>query len=129
MNILLDTCTFLWIILKDPKLSDKAVQLFIDPNNEIYLSVISIWEIILKYRLGKLPLPKNPKIYLPEQRKKHKIASLYLEENAILQLSYLPDIHNDLFDRILICQAINHGLTLLTPDETIHKYPVKAVWE
>jgi PIN domain nuclease of toxin-antitoxin system len=128
MKILLDTCTFLWIILKDPKLSDKAVQLFTDPHNEIYLSVISIWEIILKYRLGKLPLPGDPKFYLPEQRKKHQIASLDLEEKAILQLSHLPDIHNDPFDRILICQSINHGLTLLTSDEVIHKYPVKSVW-
>ena len=87
-----------------------------------------MWEMIIKQRLGKLPLPQDPKIYLPEQRKKHHIASLALEESATLQLSHLPDIHKDPFDRILICQSINHGLTLLTPDENIHKYPVKADW-
>ena len=128
MKILLDTCTFLWIILDDLKLSNKARQLFTDPNNEIYLSSLSIWEMILKNKLGMLPLPKDPKTYLPEQRKKHHIASLALEEIAILQLSQLPEIHKDPFDRILICQSINHGLTLLTPDENIHKYPVKTVW-
>ncbi|MBN2531681.1 MAG: type II toxin-antitoxin system VapC family toxin [Spirochaetales bacterium] len=112
----------------DKKLSDMAVELFTAPDNKIYLSVILLWEILLKNSLGRLFLPDNQIAYLSEQRKKHRIASLDLEENAILQLHHLPYLHNDPFDRILICQSMHHGLTLLTPDENIQKYPVKTVW-
>ena len=57
MNILLDTCTFLWIVSGSTDLSDTARRLFSDPDNEVYLSVASAWEIIVKHKLGKLPLP------------------------------------------------------------------------
>ena len=60
MNILLDTCTFLWIITGDKKLSVRAREIFIKPENEIYLSAISVWEISIKHSLGRLPLPENP---------------------------------------------------------------------
>ena len=128
MKILLDTCTFLWIITDDPKLSPQAKKLFIDPSNEVYLSVASTWEIAIKYKRGKLLLPKSPEKYIPTKRKQHNIDSLPLDEEATLYLTKLPDLHKDPFDRILICQSIVSGLIILTPDELISQYPLRSIW-
>ncbi len=76
MNILLDTCTFLWIITDDEHLTELGRSLFSDPENEIFLSSASSWEIAIKNSLGKLLLPEHPVIYIPEQRTKHGIQEL-----------------------------------------------------
>lgn len=127
-NILLDTCTFLWIIRDSPELSPDARRLFVDPENTVYLSVVSAWEISVKHGLGKLPLAVAPHIYVPAERLRHGILSLPLEEDAAIAVSRLPPLHNDPFDRMLICQAVTHGLTLLTPDRLIHQYHVNVKW-
>lgn len=90
-------------------------------------SVISVWEATVKYQLGKLPLPQPPEIYLPMQRERHIISSLSLTETSIAQLGKLPSIHRDPFDRMLICQALEHDLTILTVDDAIRAYPVKIL--
>lgn len=128
MKLLLDTCTFLWIIKGSEELSDKAKMLFSQSENEIYLSAISFWEMIVKNQLGKLPLPKFPEKFIQEQRVLHRIESLPLEESSIAQLPKLPLLHQDPFDRMLICQAIANGLTILTPDKHIMQYPVSYTW-
>lgn len=127
-RILLDTCTFLWIIRDSPELSQTAKSLFIDPKNTIYLSAVSAWEISVKYGLGKLPLVVAPHIYVPAERLRHNILPLPLEEGAASTVSRLPPLHNDPFDRMLICQAVTHGLTLLSPDRLIHQYLVNVKW-
>ena len=128
MKILLDTCSFLWIISDDSDLSDKARLLFEQANNEVFLSAVSFWEINVKYKLGKLPLPESPRSYIPQQRELHGIDSLSLNEGDIAHLLALPSIHKDPFDRMLICQAIQGNMTLLTPDPLIQNYPVKTLW-
>ncbi|RLA79682.1 MAG: type II toxin-antitoxin system VapC family toxin [Deltaproteobacteria bacterium] len=128
MKILLDTCTFLWIITDDPELSERARSLFRDPSNDVYLSSVSVWEMMVKHSLGRLPLPEPPEGFIPAERERHGIEPLPLEEGAVLYLSRLPRFHNDPFDRMLICQAINHGMTILTPDKLIVQYPVATIW-
>lgn len=128
MRLLLDTCTFLWILTDAPELSDRARELFEDPGNDVLLSSVSCWEISLKFLLGRLPLPLPPERYVPHQRDKHGIVALPLEEEPSLYLSRLPKIHNDPFDRMLICQSIVHGLSILTPDPHIRRYPVHTIW-
>ena len=128
MKLLLDTCTFLWVIADDQALSSRARDLFVDPANEAYLSAVSVWEMAVKFSLGKLPLPKAPERFIPEQREQHGILPLMLEEQAALYLHRLPALHRDPFDRMLICQAIQHELTLLTPDHLITQYAVKTAW-
>lgn len=128
MRILLDTCTFLWLITDDMALSPSARNAFVAPDNEVYLSAVSVWEITVKHSLGKLPLPASPEHFIPNQRERHGITSLPLEEPAILYLSKLPLLHRDPFDRMLVCQAIQHELTLLTPDPLITQYPVRTDW-
>jgi PIN domain nuclease of toxin-antitoxin system len=128
MRILLDTCTFLWIITDAPELSTHARKLFGDPANKVVLSSVSTWEISIKYALGRLPLPESPDRFIPAQRKQHGVETLSLEENATLHLPRLPQLHNDPFDRMLICQALIHGMVILTPDELIAQYPVRSTW-
>jgi PIN domain nuclease of toxin-antitoxin system len=127
MKILLDTHIFLWFISGDNKLLTDVRDAIQDPNNEVFLSAISVWEAIVKYQLGKLPLPDSPEIYLPKQRDLHQIMSLPLDENSVAQLSRLPNLHRDPFDRMLICQALQHGLTIATVDTAIRAYSVNMI--
>lgn len=128
MKILLDTCAFLWLTTDAPELSDKAKILFQNTNNAVYLSSASIWEIIVKHQLGKLPLPSAADDFIKQQCEKHFIEYLALDEKAVFHLSRLPNHHRDPFDKMLICQAIAHDLTILTPDKMIIQYPVSTVW-
>lgn len=128
MKLLLDTCTFLWLTSDASELSQSARNLFQDTENEIYLSSISAWEIIVKHELGKLPLPDKAEAFIKRQCQIHYIELLALEFKAVFHLSKLPNLHRDPFDKILICQAIEHGMTLLTNDKMIVQYPVSTIW-
>jgi len=127
MKILLDTHIFLWFISGDIQLETDVRDEIREPNNEIYLSVVSIWEAIVKYQLGKLPLPEHPATYLPKQRDLHQITSLNLDENSVVQLAKLPALHRDPFDRMLICQALQYGFTIVTVDAAVRAYPVNVL--
>ena len=128
MRCLLDTCTFLWIIAGAKELSPAAKELFADPANEVLLSVVSVWEFSVKKALGRLPLPSAVDHFVVEQRDQHGIAALPLHERAVLHLHKLPALHRDPFDRMLVCQAIEHDCVLLTPDPLITQYPVRTRW-
>jgi PIN domain nuclease of toxin-antitoxin system len=128
MRLLLDTCTFLWIVGASKELSARAREVFADPANEALLSAASAWEIAVKHRLGKLPLPNPPDEFVPVQRAAHGIEPLPVEEESALHVAKLPDIHRDPFDRILVAQALVNGLVLLTPDDPIRQYPVRTLW-
>ena len=128
MKLLLDTSTFLWIANDSPELSAHARELFVDPGNEVYLSSVSTWEMAVKYALGRLPMPEPPAPFVRLQREQHGIEPLPLEEEAALHLTRLPPLHKDPFDRMLICQAIVHGLVILTQDQLIYQYPVRTAW-
>jgi PIN domain nuclease of toxin-antitoxin system len=82
----------------------------------------------LKQQAGRLWLPEPAGAYVPKRRASNGIESLGLDEEAVLQLPKLPELHKDPFDRMLICQAIAHGLAILTPDEWITRYPVRVLW-
>ena len=128
MRVLLDTCTFLWIVTDAPKLSALARDVFQSPENDIYLSAVSTWEIAVKHGIGRLPLPESPHTYIPRLRRSHGIEALPLDEDSTLHLVRLPPLHRDPFDRMLVCQAIVEGMVLLTPDPAITQYPVRSLW-
>ena len=128
MKLLLDTCTFLWVISDAGELSKRARELFLDEEHEVFLSAVSAWEIAQKNALGRLPLPDAPDRYIPEMRERHGIAPLPLDELATLQLHRLPELHRDPFDRMLICQAIAESMVILTPDKEIARYPIRTAW-
>lgn len=128
MRFLVDTVVFLWWVAGDTHLPERVAETLTDPGNEVSLSAVSAWEIALKHALGKLPLPEEPDTLLPRLRDEHRIAELPLSEAAALQLPKLPALHRDPFDRMLICQAIAHGMTLVTPDPLVRRYPVRTLW-
>ncbi|MFH1764377.1 MAG: type II toxin-antitoxin system VapC family toxin [Gemmatimonadota bacterium] len=128
MNVLLDTVAFLWWVTDDPALSDQATELIRDPSRRVFLSPVSVWEIVVKHALGKMPLPEDPTTLVPRLRSDHGFQELQLTEGAVLQLQRLPALHRDPFGRMLLCQAIEHGLILVTPDEELRRYPVRTAW-
>jgi len=127
MNILLDTCEFLWLITGDSKLSLRVSSAVLNPENRVFLSVVSAWEISVKHGLGKLNLPEAPSQFVPRQRELHFIESLPLDEASIYQLHNLPALHRDPFDRMLICQSLAHSLTLASSDPLLQQYPVSLL--
>ena len=128
MKLLLDICTFLWVVTDDEALSAESRKLLSNPTKDVFLSTVSGWEIMLKYSLGKLPLPRAPEQFLPTQRSLHSFGALPLGEVAIFHLQKLPALHKDPFDRMLICQANQHELTFLTPDPLITQYAIRTAW-
>jgi len=128
MKLLLDTCTFLWLAGDAANLSRLAREIFQDPANDVYLSSVAAWEIAVKYSLGRLPLPTPPEHFVPVQREAHGIVALPLDEESVLQAHRLPGLHRDPFDRMLICQAIIHGMTIITPDPLVAQYAVRTRW-
>ena len=123
MKLLLDTHIFIWLIDNDRRLSKQYRQIIQDPNNEKFLSVVSIWECAIKYQIGKLNLPSSPETYLPVERRKHLIKTLTVDENSIVSLVNLPLLHKDPFDRLIMAQALQHNLTIMTEDKLILAYP------
>jgi PIN domain nuclease of toxin-antitoxin system len=124
MKLLLDTHIFLWFISGDRRLPETMRNSIQNVDNEVYLSVVSLWEVIIKHQLGKLVLPQPPAIYLPAQRQRHQLTSLSIDESSVSRLSSLPQMHRDPFDRMLICQALEHDLTLVTVDRAIVAYQI-----
>jgi PIN domain nuclease of toxin-antitoxin system len=128
MRLLLDTCTFLWALSGVPALPVRVADMVRDPDNEVFLSAASAWEIAVKYAAGKLTLPERPEQYVPAMRAERGIATLAIDEESALHASRLPTLHRDPFDRLLVSQAIVHGMTILTPDPIISRYPARTFW-
>src|SRR5438067_11680123 len=116
MKLLLDTHIFLWNITNDQRLSTKLASAISDEKNEVHLSVVSVWEALVKYQLGRLNLPSPADQYLQARQEQHRIVSLALETGAATELLKLPALHRDPFDRMLVCQALHHDLLLATAD-------------
>ncbi len=126
--LLLDTCTFLWAVAGDPLVPDAVRLRLRSPEEGVFLSVVSTWEICVKVALGKLPLPEGPARFVPDRRKRLGVAELSLVETDVLALSKLPPLHRDPFDRMLVAQAIARGFTLVTPDAAVRAYPCLTWW-
>ena len=126
MRLLLDTHVFLWYITGDMRVG-KNTRGMIENADRVYVSVVSIWEATIKFQLGKLPLPEAAYPWLVIQREQHGFESLPVDEIAVAHLSGLEPHHRDPFDRLLICQAIQHDLQIVTVDEIFSEYPAKVV--
>jgi len=127
MKLLLDTHVFLWYITDDDRLPRTMADAIGHLENQAFLSVVSVWEILVKSEKGKLALPVPADRYIRDQREEHGISSLGLEEAALSRLLELPSHHRDPFDRMLICQALHHDLALATVDEHVTRYPVRIL--
>jgi PIN domain nuclease of toxin-antitoxin system len=132
MNYLLDTHSFLWALFEDERLSRKVRETIKNPENEIYASIITYWEISLKYSIGKLKLHGITPKELPGQAKQVGIETLYLSEHQASTFHLLPKInHKDPFDRLITWQSISTDIILISKDEEIKKYKrhgLKILW-
>ncbi|HYI12227.1 MAG TPA: type II toxin-antitoxin system VapC family toxin [Thermoanaerobaculia bacterium] len=126
MRLLLDTHVFLWYVGGDQRVRGSFRDA-IENADTVYLSVVSVWEATIKYYLGKLPLPEPPHPWLSAQREQHGIESLPIDESSVAHLPKLESHHRDPFDRILVCQAIEHGLQIATADPMLARYPAKIL--
>ena len=128
MKLLLDTHAFLWAITEDARLSERARQVFLSGANQLFLSAASLWEIVIKVQIGKLPLPKRTDEYLVDQLSRNAVQTLPVQASHVLRLFKLPHHHGDPFDRLLIAQSQVEGLPILTTDPLIRKYSVETMW-
>jgi len=128
VNILIDTCAFVWVLQEPERLSAGAKDVFQSRDTTAYLSAVSVWELAVKYRLGKITLPDVPAVFVPEAMRRLNLEPLDLDVEAAVLAAELDDHHGDPFDRMLVCQALHHGLTILTPDRLIRRYGVSCVW-
>lgn len=128
MNLLLDTCVFLWWMAEPDKLSPEVRLLLVDQTNDVVLSVVSGWEIALKHRLGKLTLDRQPSALVRDALGRLNVAVLPVSMAHGIFAGELPLHHKDPFDRLLIAQTEIEGLTLISPDTAFAAYDVKMLW-
>jgi len=128
VRFLLDTHTFLWWITDDPHLSERARQVISDPENEMFLSAASGWEMAIKTQLGKLQLPDRFEQFIAEQLFRNNITSLPVMMSHALHVQSLPLHHRDPFDRLLIAQGQLEKMPIITTDSVFADYDVEIVW-
>jgi len=118
----------LWWHFESRSLNPEAFQLIQNTDNDVYLSAASSWEIVIKYQLGKLPLPEPPHSFISAQLISNHIVSLPIENRHVFRVGEIPLHNRDPFDRMLIAQAQVESMALLTADSVILKYEVKSIW-
>ena len=128
MRALLDSHVLLWWLVDDDRLSDRARRLIGNADSEIFFSAASSWELSIKVGLGRLELPGRPRTIIPKVLREQSIQPLDVTHAHALAVAELPAHHRDPFDRMLICQALVHGLVILTPDDLVRRYPVRTMW-
>jgi len=127
MNYILDTHTLLWSIFDSDKLSKSAQKIILDEDSRKFISVISLWEIAIKNRIGKLPFPNGiADIFYGVEVMGYGMAKV--EHSHFEAYAELPLIHRDPFDGMIIATAIAEDMAIITADENIQKYDVSWVW-
>jgi PIN domain nuclease of toxin-antitoxin system len=128
VRVLLDTHAFLWWILDEPRLSDRAREIIADGHNDLFFSAASGWEVAIKAGLGRLEVPGDLERFMREQLSRNAIRVLPVHLRHALGVYALPEHHSDPFDRLLVAQASLEKLPLLSADPQIARYPVRVVW-
>lgn len=124
---LLDTHALIWYINGDPELSENARKAIESDNTINFVSIASLWEMAIKIGLGKLEL-KTPFNQIGRQMEENGFEVLPVTFEDTLTVSTLPFHHRDPFDRIIIVQSFNNGLTLISKDKNFDFYKVKVLW-
>jgi PIN domain nuclease of toxin-antitoxin system len=126
-RFLLDTHVWLWLQTEPDRVGPEVLERLRDPAHVLLLSAASSWEIALKHRLGKLPLPDAPDRYVPDRMRRSGTTGLAVEHAHALAVSALPDHHRDPFDRILIAQARHLRVPVVTADPAFAHYDVEVI--
>ena len=128
MRLLLDTHSFLWFTSNDSKLSDVAYAAIKHVNNEVFVSIASVWEIAIKVSIGKFDLRKPVDEFVEEQLESAGIELLNISVTHVAAVSHMPFHHRDPFDRLLIAQAKVENLSLVSVDAKFDVYGVTRIW-
>lgn len=122
-NLLVDIHVLLWTLDDTDRLRTETRRTLANPDNEVFVSAATAWEISIKASIGKLRTPSD----LKAQLRRMRFATLPVTLEDVLAVRDLPLLHRDPFDRMLIVQASNHGLTLVTNDVQIEQYDVPTI--
>ncbi|HST60280.1 MAG TPA: type II toxin-antitoxin system VapC family toxin [Longimicrobium sp.] len=125
---LLDTHAFIWFISGSERLSATARALIEAPENPILVSIASLWEISIKYGLGKLELARPFDELIPEELVRQRIGVLDIDLKHLAELTRLPLHHRDPFDRLIAAQALAEGLPIISVDVALDPYGVQRIW-
>lgn len=128
MRLLLDTHAFLWWVEGGERLPRKARSAIASGRNECFVSVASGWEIAIKVSLGKLRIDGAIDRFLPEQLAVNGFQPLPIDLKHAARVARLPFLHRDPFDRLLVAQALQEELAVVTADPVFARYGVKRVW-
>jgi PIN domain nuclease of toxin-antitoxin system len=128
MNVLVDTHAFLWWLLDDKRLSRPARRILANPANRRCVSMAALWEIAIKTSAGHDFTAGFTLRTIVDALAAQEFAFLPIRVGDLLRLEKLDWIHRDPFDRMMIAQALEEGVALLTADATIKRYPVQTVW-
>ena len=127
MKAILDTHAFLWALAGDTRMSRHAREVFAG-SGDLFLSIASVWEILIKVQSGKMPFPRPAGPYVLKRMAENSIEALPISLNHLLAIERLPMHHRDPFDRILIAQSLEENLPLVTADRVFGRYDVKVIW-
>lgn len=128
MNLLLDTHALLFFVNDDQLLSDTAKNAIEDNANEIYVSIVSAWEITIKSSLTKLQIPKPVEIFIPEQLQLNDFHLLPIKISHLGVVANFPFHHRDPFDRLLAAQSISENFSIISIDRKLDAYGVSRIW-
>jgi PIN domain nuclease of toxin-antitoxin system len=126
MKVLLDTHTLLWALTDESKLSERVRKLL--PQADTWFSVASLWEILIKARIGKMPLPQPTGPFVMSKLQLNGVRLLNVTQDHVLRVESLPDHHRDPFDRMLIAQSLEERIPVITGDRVFALYPVELIW-
>jgi len=128
VKLLLDTHTFIWLATAPEKLSSAALEACSDLDNDLYLSVVTPWEIQIKTQLGKLSLPASLEHMIARQVKENGLTIMPVTLSHVYALDGLAQHHRDPFDRLLIAQAMVENMTVVSRDGWFGAYSVSVIW-
>jgi len=128
VKLLLDTCAFLWLAQQPTMLSKSAAAAIDEPGNELFLSDVSVLEVVMKHSAGKLPMPAPPREWFPDRLEFHQVTTIPQRETVIYMSGELPRVHNDPFDRLIAAEAIESGMTVVSPDGPISDLGASRIW-
>ena len=128
MRVLLDTHVFLWFITDDRRLSSRVREIMEDPENDLLLSIASLWEIAIKASLGKLTLARPFGELMPHELAENAIEVLPIRLDHLTTLTSLPFHHRDPFDRLIVAQAVVEEMPVLSADSAFSPYPARLLW-
>ena len=128
MKVLIDTSSFLWFIGGSEKLSQNARKVMEDFDNELFMSVASLWEIAIKVSINKLELAEPFDTFIPEKIEENEINIIQISIEHLSEIMRLPLHHRDPFDRLIIAQSISEQLPVVGCDRYFKSYSIDTIW-